>query len=663
MTNAEMVSFSLADGELTVRDEAGGGAVTLDVDDGFMMPATDAWFDVPVDDAVSLETSSIEARQATSAQIRRVDGENYGLITDQEFTVHGGAYIDVSAAMKILVYVDGGTMTGHLAGDGHNPESLVVTFDEPTQVVVGARSLHEPPAATMTVTEDPDDLMTAASYLGSSIKEWSAERSWPTLRGHPPAIEVGEERHIPDSLSKPDTEVTVAIPPNTADILRVTPLAHYFGADVVSGEQAELRLGSKYVEPLGTGTALEQSVDDLLGHCLVLDSLVRIGGYYSMSRYEYDELAPELPFYPPELYDEPIHRQLLEYLEVSFETVAPYVPDWTAVGTLRPKVTDMAAVPYLLNTLSRVHVTADGVPGRAASVSGKPVNLSTRLAVPRGVASLPPGGRERGSEHERQSSDGVSVLFVGWDSPEPDQFTAADWDRFELGEDSPSAVYRASVTRAELRTHLTEPYAHIHYGNRVTEEGFVCSDGVLAFESLPDGTVGSLSLNWRQSSLNPLTALFDVASVAYLTDDALPLETAQALAVYLVVGKSVATSARLAGVEDVRFLGDATLSVARRPVGHSPFVCRLERVGTNEYRLSAELDTDEHDALGQVARTRFDKSPDCDQLSGTREVVPEPLSRAELANVLTSDSILRFEWCTTDDEGPSPPPLEELLSE
>ena len=657
----EAVSFSIADGELTVRDEAGGGAVVIDVDaQASLTSATEAWFDVPVDDAVSLETESIEF-YTTSAELRRADGEYYGSIRD-EFSVTGQLYIDISAAMKLLVYVEGTTVSGHLTGDSHDPNSIVVTFDEPTQVVVGGRSYHESPLATMTVTSEPDDLMTAASYLGSSIKEWSAERSWPTLRGHPPAIEIGEERAIPDVLSKPDTEVTIAVPRETADILRVTPLAHYFGADVVPGSQPELRLGSQHVEPLGTGAELEQAVDDLLAHCLVLDSLVRTDGYYSMVRYEYDEIAPELPFYPPELYDEPIHRQLLEYLEVPFETVLPYAPDWPAVGTLRPEPADMEAVPYLQNALSRVHVTEDGTPSREASTADDPVSLSTSLTVPRGVASLPPAARRRATEHERQAADGASVLFVGWEPPEPDQFASVDWERFELGGDSPSARYLPSVTRAELRTLLTEPYAHVHYGHRVSEEGFVCSDGVLAFEDLPDGTVGSLSFRWHKPPAESFPELFDVASVSCLTDDRLTLETAQQLAVYLALGKSVATSVSLADIDGARFLGDATLPVTTRPTGHSPVVYRAEQVGPDEYHLSGKLLTNKNDVLGGVLRTRFDKSPDHYQLSGTRDQIPEPFSRSELDDILHSDSILRFEKCGGEEDGPTPMSIDDLLT-
>ncbi|MFW5939343.1 MAG: hypothetical protein ACOCSD_02975 [Halolamina sp.] len=658
------VSFSLDGGRVTVRDEAGGGKIGITIDDAAAItPATDAWFDVPVDAAVSLETSSMEIRQGTSAQLRSDEGEHYGTITDGAFSLPGGTYVDISAALKLLVYVEASPVEGQLVGPEHDPQSLRLTFDRPTQVVVGARSYHESPTATMTVTDDPGDLLTAVSHLGSSIKEWSAERSWPTLRGHPPAIELGDELWIPDRLSIPETDVTVAVPPETGAILRVAPLAHYFGAEVVPGDRAELRLGTHHVEPLGEGAALEQSVDDLLAHALVLDSLVRIDGYYSIPRYEYDELAPELPFYPPELYDEPIHRQLLEYLEVSFETVLPYAPDWPAVGTLRPRVADVEAVPYLLNTLSRIHVTADGMPRNPPLTLESPVALSTASTVPTAVASLPPAACDRGCRHERRPSSDAEALFVGVAEPADGPFAEADWERFQIGPGSPGATYRPSVTRAELRSLLAEPYAHVHYGDGITEEGFVCTDGVLPFEDLPAGTVGALTVQWSDRSLEPLTALFDVASVVCLTDDRLGIEAAEEFAVYQFLGRSVAASARLAGVEGVRFLGDAMLAVARRSVGHPPFTHWIERIDDDEYRVAVDLETDEQDVLGQITNSRIEKAADRYRLSGTRERIDEPLSSAELSEIVAADGILRFDWCPESDRSPTPAALDELLSE
>ena len=655
----EAVSFSLSAGELTVRDEAGGGEVTLSVDDdASITPATDAWFDVPVDDAVSLETESVEFRDAVTAQFRSVDGEHYGAPTDGEFSVGGETYLDFTTAMKLLVYVEG-PMTGRLVGDETDPESLLVTFDEPTRIVVGGRSFHEEPIGTMTVTDDPEDLMTAASYLGSSIKEWSAERSWPTLRGHPPAIEVGDELRIPDHLSRPDTGVTVAVPPNTADVLRVTPLAHYFGADVVPGDRAELRLGDSYTEPLGSGSRIEQSVDDLLAHAIVLDSLVRIGGYYSFPRHEYEALAPELPFYPPELYDEPIHRQLLEYLEVPFETVRPFTPDWQAVGTLRPTPADAETVPYLLDTLSRVHVTEDGVPRRSPP-KGKPVVLSTNAAVTRNTAAFPPAARERAADHETQPSGDASVLFVGFDRPEADRFADTDWDRFNVN-GRPTADYRQSVTRAELRSLLAQPYTHVHYGNRVTPEGFVCADGVLAFDAFPEGTVGSISFPWGQPSTAELTPLLETASIACLTDDPIPIGTAQELAVYLVLGRSVASSASLAGIDGVRYLGDALLPVASRPAGYGPTVFTVERTGEDEFRASTTVDTNEHDLIGRVSQTRVERTSEQYHLSGNRIRLPGSFTAEELAELTTIDAIFRFDWAPEPSQFSASCELEDLL--
>lgn len=657
----EAVSFSLSGGELTIRDEAGGGGITIEIDDGSSItPATDAWFDVPVDDAVSLETSDIDFRAGGSAQFRGIDGEHYGSLGEGEFSIEGETYIDFTAGMKILTYVDG-EMTGRLVGDEKDPDSLLVTFEEPTRVVVGARSYHDEPIATMTVTDEPEDLMTAASYLGSSIKEWSAERSWPTLRGHPPAIEIGDELHVPDELSQPDTGVTVAVPRNVADVIRITPLAHYFGADIVPGELAELRLGPSYAEPLGTGAELEQSVDELLAHAIVLDSLVRIDGYYSLPRYEYDELAPELPFYPPELYDEPIHRQLLEYLEVPFETVLPYAPRWNAVGTLRPRVEDIETVPYLLNSLSRVHVTDDGLP-RQSSGHGNPVNLSTSTDVPRNTAAFLPSARERAARHEKDISSESSVLFVGTKRPEPDAFAATDWTRFHV-EEAPTADYRAAVDRAELRSLLAEPYTHVHFGGRTTNTGFVCDDGVLAFDEFPDGTVGSISFSWGQPSSAELGGVLDTASVACLTDERLSIEAAQELAVYLVLGRSVASSASLAGIDGVRYLGDALLPAAMRPVGYGPVPFHIERAERDEFRISTAFDTNEHELIGRVSESRIEQTSDQYYLSGNRIRIPESFTADELAEVIQTDGIFRFDWRPDSEQSPVLPELDELLPE
>jgi len=641
----EPVSFRLDDGTLTIRDEAGGSRITFEVaGDTSLTPASDSWFDVPIDGAVGLEATALRSEDVVTGAVRDLDGEYHGAVTTRPFSLAADrTFLDISASLKILVYVERGTVTGYLEEAGNDDVTgIVFEFDEPTRVVVGARSFHEEPAATMTVPDEPEALMAAASYLGCSIKEWSAERSWPTLRGHPPAIECGDELRIPGQLAKPETGVTVAAPADTAAVLRVTPLAHYLGAEVVPGDRAELRFDG-HAEPLGSGADLEASVDRLLVRCTLLDSLVRIGGYYSQPRVEYDELAPELPFYPPELYDEPLPQQLREYLEVPFETLEPLAPYWSATGTLRPTTADAPAVPYLLDSLARVHVTRDGQPREPSPTASldSPIRLSTASSVPPGVASLTAAGRRRTAEWERAPGAAASVLFVGGESSATGRFERLDWDRFAIGDGTPSAAHRPSVTRSELRTIFGSDRLFVHYGDRVTPEGFVCSDGVLGFDELPDGDVGALSFQWDRAELTPLTPVFDAATVACLTERQLSTDVAVQFGTALVLGYSVARGAQLVGFsEGARFLGDASRSLAVRPDGQPPSVFTAEAVDGG-YRVTGRLPVPPDEAIGQVITFFPRECSDAFQLANTTIEFPDPVSADRLAELAENGGIIR----------------------
>ncbi|MEF8802264.1 MAG: hypothetical protein V5A38_12800 [Halolamina sp.] len=649
------VSFSLENGALTLRDEVGGGEFILETEGATSFtPASGSWFDVPVDGAVSLEVESLRSEDTTAAAVRDLDGEHYGNVTTQPFSVAAeGTFLDLSASLKTLVYVERGTITGYLEDAGNDAvEALVFEFAEPTQVVIGARSFHEEPAATMTVSDDPEALMEAASYLGSSIKEWSAERSWPTLRGHPPAIEIGEGLDIPDPLSKPETGVTVAVPADTAAVLRVTPLAHYLGAEVVSGDRAELRF-DRHTEPLGSGERLEQSVDELLARCTLLDSLVRIGGYYSNPRAEYDELAPELPFYPPELYDEPVTQQLREYLEVPFDSLEPLLPRWPATATLRPTMADAEAVPYLLNSFDRIHVTADGQPRTTGEPSpiDNSIQLSTASTVSPGVASLPEAGRQRMAALERAPGAEASVLFIGDPPSAGGRFDRVNWAQVDIGEGTPTAEYRPDVTRAELRTVLRGEYLYVHYGGRVTTAGFVCSDGILSFDDIPNGDVGVVSFRWDRAETAPLTGLFDGVTVAALPEQPLSLHAAERFGTYLVFGYSVALSTQLAGFyESSRFLGDGSLSVAVRPSGDPPAIFSVVAADGDAYRVSARAPIPLEDTVGRTAALFSQECPDTFHLADSTIAFDTPVSADRLAELAENGGVIRFEAANIDGE-------------
>lgn len=638
------VSFSLSGHRLTLRDEAGGGEVAVDLGgDTSLTRATTSWFDVPIDAAVSLETESMRFPYNVSAVVRDAGGDMRGKVTEEAFEVRAsGTFIDVSAAMKVLVYVESGRLSGRLVGDPDNPEATIVEFDEPRDVVVGARSHHETPTATMTVPDDPEALMTAVSHLGSSIKEWSAERSWGTLRGHPPAIETGETLEVPEQLSVPSTEVTVTVPPDTADVLRVAPLAHYFGAEVVPGDRAALSVPG-HTEPLGSGAALETAVDELVARSLVLDSLVRIDGYYSNPRYEYDELAPELPFYPPALYDEPIHRQLLEYLEVPFEEIQPYAPRWPVTGMLRPRVADAEALPSLLDRFAPVRVTPAGTPRSRPSAPSPTtaVPLSTATTIPPGVAAIHDSGRAE-VEWVKPQTVSASVLFVGVGADEG-RFPTVDLSRFEAGDTPPTATYRASVTRDELRAAVADGQLYLHYGGEVQPSGFVCSDGVLGFDELPAGSLGAVSFAWDRSETAPLAELCDAAATVCLPEAPLDARTVEQLGTYLTLGAGVASSAHLAGVDcGLRFVGDPSVPLAKRPSGRAPHVVHATRASEGRYHATWHVGATAAHTMGRLVFCMVSETHDKGQLAGTPVETSQPVTASRLEEYADGSAVIEF---------------------
>lgn len=94
----------------------------------------------------------------------------------------------------------------------------------------GALAPH--PAATVTVPETIEGVMRVVSVLGSALKTRCPGRSFPTLRGHPPLLELGETVDIPESIAVPDTGVTLELPAACEYVYPASSLAYYLGADL-----------------------------------------------------------------------------------------------------------------------------------------------------------------------------------------------------------------------------------------------------------------------------------------------------------------------------------------------------------------------------------------------------------------------------------------------
>ncbi|MWV64260.1 hypothetical protein GRS48_05395 [Halorubrum sp. JWXQ-INN 858] len=354
-TAGRRIAFETRDASIRVRDRLAGVDLVLETDGPpDLKPALTEVFPFPADRAVGFKAESISLPSCAAATVREPHGELIAHLQESMDLPAGTYCFDVTGVTKSFLRVsDVSVSATGVAEDG----PLTFEFGEPTRVVLGARSLHTRPEATITVPDDPEALMTAVSTLGSSIKEFSPERSWPTLRGYPPRIERGERLDVPDGLGPPDTGIRITVPPTYANVYRVAPLAYYLGATVAPRSSPALHLDTGYVEPLpADGDALERRVETLLGSWLFLDSLVRMEGYVPSDRHEYEQVGPALPFYPPNLADRSPSERLMEYLEVSPSVIEPYLPNWPTRAAVRPGPDAMPLLTHLAHVLAPIRV-------------------------------------------------------------------------------------------------------------------------------------------------------------------------------------------------------------------------------------------------------------------------------------------------------------------
>ena len=310
-------------------------------------------FAFPVATACEIRCGRLGLPYMVPMEVRTPEGDHRGSVdlpTTREFP-DDDYLLELHSPIKLYLRVSSG-----LAVDTTGDE-VVVEFDGRVTVEVGARSYHNEPAATITVPDDPEAAMAAVSTFGSALKTTSPERAWPTLRGHPPEIERGDELAIPDELDAPDTGVRIEVPAEYGHVYAVAPLAYYLSADVVPGETARLTAESGVDRALGEDArAVGESVESLLKRVFLLDCVVRTEGLYPDDLHEREVLESRVDLDFGELYDCSLADRLAAYLAVPDEAVAAIESPWHRVTHVRPDHETVEFLPYVVNDLSLVAV-------------------------------------------------------------------------------------------------------------------------------------------------------------------------------------------------------------------------------------------------------------------------------------------------------------------
>jgi hypothetical protein len=517
-------------------------------------PADKHQFRFPVDKAAAIQTDSIALPNVPLVHVRDDSGEELAAIEQfQQEEFPSGTYtIELHTLIKLFLRIESPlTVQADL-------EHTVFKFGNQTPVTIGARSYHRHPATTITTTREPEDVMNAVSMLGSAMKTTSPERSFPTLRGHPPTIELGDDLSIPDSLTLPETGIEIELPPEYRFIYPAASLSYYLGAPLVPGDEPQLHTHNGFEYSLtqpGTGTAhgFERKVEQTLKQVFLLDCLTRTEGLYQVDLHERRALEDDLNIDFAALYDAPAAERLATYLDIPFSVVEDHIPDWkltthveatpTSVETLPFVVDDLATIrtpntddltpvsPMEASAFDQISPAAESSDARAGSETGFTRGGSTRSAEAQTESvtnaenesatdelyvqpatadsqeqawigeGTPIGASKATTEAyhnrlDRTPNSGDIGITVVCNEPEMNNEENLVDEIYGTHEDLPFDVtIHHELTQDELEKLLASETDFLHYIGHIDDTGFECADGQLDATTLNTVNIDAFLLN------------------------------------------------------------------------------------------------------------------------------------------------------------------------
>ncbi|MFC7077440.1 hypothetical protein [Haloarcula halophila] len=497
-------------------------------------PADADSFRFPVSRAVTFETDSLVLPTVVPVYVRDADGETVAEVKQfEQASVPAGDYsIDLCTQIKTYVRVEAAVEVSV------DMDQTRIEFDAPTTVAVGARSRHERPAATVTTTTDPMDMLAAIETFGSALKTTDPERSYPTLRGHPPALELGDSLDIPETITRPETGITLELPPTLSAAFVAAPLAYYLGASLEPAPTPRLTTDDGFEYSLSGPDGYERTVEQTLKQLFFFDCVTRTEGYYELDLHERREIEPLVDIDFATLYDRPLTEQVAAYLDVPYELVADHVPEWRLTTHIDPVAANAEQLPFVVDDLAIVRTrqgTGPSEPSVPAELDGEftrddVITRSTSTgtdteaeyvepgsadtleqawigdSIPIGASKLTADAFRNRLDRDETAGD-ISITVVQNDARMDQERRVADevyGNRADLPFD---VTVRENLTTDELADVMATETDFFHYIGHTDHEGFTCEDGKLDAATVDTVGVDTFLLNACNSYHQGLTLI------------------------------------------------------------------------------------------------------------------------------------------------------------
>lgn len=600
---------------------------------------------VPVSRTVQFETSELIIKASIFSYIRRLDGEMDQTLSfgDHAERSKGQWIIELSAPVKTYLLLDGPFSISVTAHD------IQIRLPEEKTIILGVRTYRRHPESTITIRNSPDDFARALSLLGTSLETDSPERSFPTLRNHPPSIELGHELDVPDGLTPPETGVLIQTPYEVEKLFALAPLSFYLGARLIEGPHPGIVLESGEMIPLTSRKFITQC-HKVLKQLVFLDCLTRTEGLYPYDLTERDQVDEKISLDWGELYDASLSDRTAAYLEVEYDTLEPHIPQWPACAFVQPDMASTEILPHLLDQLIPIHPyrpeRATGSDARRQALdrfmqsadsplrAGKSVfDELTFVDIPEPAEDtalwygegIPLGGNHLlqdgiRSYHSKQlsSPSQISVALVCNDPTMNAEVESAESiygsrDRIHFEIDTYHQVGTEQL--AEL---LAEPCDFFHFVGHASASGLHCPDGILQPSTLNSVAVRSFFLSACSSYLPGKElvengAIGGVVTVSDVNDES--AENVGVLVANLLNGgyslRNALLIARTRSIVGGQYvcIGMESITLAQSEGGVT-YACELNRRGS-EWEIHVSTYPNHHWEIGSVATFQFDPKRRC----------------------------------------------------
>lgn len=581
----------------------------------------------PVDDTVAVTATAFRFPHAVVYAFSLGRDKRFHLEPDQHtMTLPPGEYVlDIDTGIKTYLRFSGEAVVQRAP----DYSSLIVSFPERTRTILGFRSRHELPAETITIPDTPAGFARGLSALSSSIKTDSPDRTYPTLRGHPPLLETGPTFSAPDSVLEQATQsgIELVVPPCYDTLYVTAPLAYYLQATVRTEPDAtpRIRLPSVAREhELAPMPDLERDVEQCLRQWFFLDCLVRNAGPYGTTLAE-SSLLDVLDLDAERLYQATPQERLSTYLDVPYAAIKHRLPEWHLSTYVEPNAASVEGIPYLLDRLSLIFTprtsTLEGRElversltdfyrsgssgtGKVASVNiVKPELRGGRVhgwladGVPIDVFKSTVGAYRNRLRFLERDTESTSIRVV-LNDPEMagERERVAEIYQQRAEELSLDVRVEEHLTTDALARLLEDDHAFVHYIGHCETGGFRCPDGSLSVSSLEQCRVETFFLNACGSYYEGME-LIERGSVAgavtftqVLNDHA--LKVGATFAKLLVHGFSFERAMRLARRrimmgKDYAVVGDGTHALTGGNL-ELPTTATIDRLEDGRYVLELE---------------------------------------------------------------------------